>query len=55
MFGKLAYIDIYNKSRMIGDHYVLFCERGRLELPLSTRLRDRCPQYVKNREIDKIL
>ena len=39
MFGKLAYIDIYNKSRMIGDHYVLFCERGRLELPFSTRRR----------------
>ena len=40
---------------MMGDYHVRFCELGRLELPLSTRLRDRCPQYVKNREIDKVL
>ncbi len=31
-------IVLYNKSRMMGDHQVRFCERFGVKLPLSTRL-----------------
>jgi len=30
-------IDLYNKSRMMGDYQVRFCERLRVKLPLPTR------------------
>jgi len=29
--------DLYNKSRVMGDYQARFCERLRVELPLTTR------------------
>ncbi len=37
---KIVYIimlDLYNKSRMMGDYHVRFCERLSVKLPLPTR------------------
>ena len=30
-------IDLYNKSRVMGDYQARFCERLRVKLPLPTR------------------
>lgn len=31
-------VSLYNKSRMMGDYHVRFCERLRVKFPLPTRL-----------------
>ena len=36
-------IDLYNKSRVMGDYQARFCERLRVKLPLPTR---RLSRYV---------
>ena len=41
-------VTLYNKSRMMGDYHVRFCERLRVKLPLSTRLQTRCLAYKKS-------
>ncbi len=33
-------LDLYDKSRMMGDYHVRFCERLGVKLPLLTRRRD---------------
>ena len=35
-----ANLDLYNKSRMMGDYHVRFCEKFGVKLPLLTRLLD---------------
>ena len=37
----LTNVFFYNKSRMMGDYHVRFCERLRVKLPLPTRLLER--------------
>jgi hypothetical protein len=34
---RIKCIDLYKKSRMMGDYHVRFCERLGVKLPLSTR------------------
>ena len=34
-------LDLYNKSRVMGDYQARFCERLRVKLPLPTRPSDR--------------
>ena len=34
---KLNVADLYNKSRMMGDYHVRFCEWLRVKFPLPTR------------------
>jgi hypothetical protein len=36
-FIKLKRVDLYNKSRVMGDYQARFCERLRVKLPLPTR------------------
>ncbi len=38
-------LDLYNKSRMMGDYHVRFCERLGVEFPLLTRPDQRCRQF----------
>ena len=37
-------IDLYNKSRVMGDYQARFCERLRVKFPLPTRPADRYKQ-----------
>ena len=37
-------IDLYNKSRVMGDYQARFCERLRVKLPLPTRRLGRYAQ-----------
>ncbi len=34
---RLKRLDLYNKSRVMGDYQARFCERLRVKLPLPTR------------------
>ena len=36
-FIELKRLDLYNKSRVMGDYQARFCERLRVKLPLPTR------------------
>ncbi len=38
-------LDLYNKSRMMGDYHVRFCERLGMKFPLPTRSQDRCSTF----------
>ena len=40
-------IDLYNKSRVMGDYQARFCERLRVKLPLPTRRLGRYVQQLK--------
>ena len=40
-------IDLYNKSRVMGDYQARFCERLRVKLPLPTRRLGRYAQAKK--------
>ena len=42
-------IDLYNKSRVMGDYQARFCERLRVKLPLPTRRLGRYGQAKKNK------
>jgi len=37
-------IDLYNKSRVMGDYQARFCERLRGKFPRPTRPAERCGQ-----------
>jgi len=36
-FIELKRVDLYNKSRVMGDYQARFCERLRVKFPLPTR------------------
>lgn len=38
-FIELKRLDLYNKSRVMGDYQARFCERIRVKLPFPTRLQ----------------
>jgi len=44
-------IEEYNKSRMMGDYHVRFCERLGVKFPLSTRPQNRCMPLKQNENI----
>jgi len=39
---------LYNKSRMMGDYQVRFCERLGVKFPLPTRPRKPLPAIIKD-------
>ena len=43
-------IDLYNKSRVMGDYQARFCERLRVKLPLPTRRLGRYQQAEKKKD-----
>ena len=43
-------IDLYNKSRVMGDYQARFCERLRVKLPLPTRRLGRYGQSKKRKK-----
>ena len=42
IIGKLdtTWYNLYDKSRMMGDYHVRFCERDGVQFPVPTRLCD---------------
>ena len=45
-------LDLYNKSRMMGDYPVRFCEKFGVKLPLLTRRRDVSGKLIKKKTND---
>ena len=48
-------IDLYNKSRVMGDYQARFCERLRVKLPLPTRRLGRWVQAEKKENKNLII